>query len=110
MQTRRYSTSNLEKVSKGTQIRFLTSDKNTRLGALKAVAKKFSAAPGIVFEGRMSSDVHDRVIFIDNADCWVLGQSVKDAAVSKPTYLVPIESVSDMQRLYEDVWSRATPI
>lgn len=35
----------LERVSKGTRIRFLTSDKNPRLGALKAVAKKFTAAP-----------------------------------------------------------------
>lgn len=100
----------LEKVGKGAQIRFLTSDRNPRHNALKAVAKKFSASPGVIFEGRFSSDVHDRVIFIDNTDCWVLGQSVKDAAVSKPTYLVPIESVTDMKRLYEEIWNRATPI
>ena len=99
----------LEKVSKGTQIRFLTSDKNPRLNALRAVARKFGASPGIVFESRSSAEVHDRVIFIDNTDCWVLGQSVKDAAVSKPTYLVPAESVSDMLALYERIWAGATP-
>jgi len=51
--------------------------------------------------------VHDRVLIIDARDCWVLGQSVKDAAMKKPTYLVPVDAVSDMMRLYEDAWKQA---
>ena len=50
----------------------------------------------------------DRVIFIDCIECWVIGQSIKDAAMKKPTYLLPVAAVSDMQRLYEDAWNTAT--
>jgi hypothetical protein len=78
--------------------------------ALRAVARKFAAGDKRgPFEARHTTAVHDRVVVIDDRDCWVLGQSLKDAAMKKPTYLVPVAAVSDMVRLYEDAWSSATP-
>jgi hypothetical protein len=42
----------------------------------------------------------------------VLGQSIKDAAKTKPTYLAPL--ASDAAQLkkadYEQIWSAASPI
>jgi hypothetical protein len=96
----------LEKIPATVKTRLLT---GTPAPALKAVKEKFAARPNIRFEARMSSDIHDRVIFIDGAECWVLGQSIKDAAIKKLTYMIPIPfgAVTDMSRLYETIWQKA---
>ncbi len=96
----------LEKILPGIKIRLL-SGKPTQ--AIKSVAGKFKSRPGIIFEAKMTSDAHDRVIFVDSTDCWVLGQSIKDAALKKPTYLLPVDAVKDMATLYEDLWQKAAP-
>lgn len=55
------------------------------------------------FEVRESS-VHDRVIFIDEL-AWVFGQSLKDAAKNKPTYLIKLkEKNKDLKQIYEHIW------
>jgi uncharacterized protein YacL (UPF0231 family) len=54
-------------------------------GNLEAVAKKYAGSHTI--ELRSGLDVHDRHIFIDHR-CWTVGQSIKDAAKKKPTYMV----------------------
>lgn len=95
----------LDKVNVDVQIRLLT---RVPSSPLSRVAKKFAGGRTSTFEARHSRDAHDRVIFIDGTDCWVLGQSIKDAAAKKPTYLIPVDVVSDMARLYEDVWNKAT--
>ena len=53
--------------------------------------------------------MHDRVIFIDEYVCWLIGQSIKDAAKAKPTYLVPLppDVVSDKLSNYENIWKNA---
>lgn len=61
------------------------------------------------FELRTTNDGHDRMIFIDDR-CWISGASIKDAANKKPTYLIEVENVSAWRRLYEDIWSKATPV
>ena len=97
----------LEKVGSNVAIRFLTKDPSS---ALRSVISKFAAKPSINFEARNSHDIHDRVIFIDETDCWILGQSFKNAASKKPTYLIPIESRIDMKNLYEDIWKKGIAI
>jgi hypothetical protein len=74
-----------------------------------AVAKKYSSRPGIHFEVRESQQVHDRLFFIDN-DGWVIGSSIKDAAVRKPTYLLRLESSEILRMPFEDIWSKATKV
>lgn len=96
----------LAKLDTAVEIRLLTKPPST---ALKLVAKKFGARPGIQFEARGTMGTHDRVLIIDSADCWVMGQSIKDAAAKKPTYLLPVDAVKDMVNLYEDAWRLAQP-
>ena len=59
-------------------------------------------------EVRQSKELHDRLLIIDNTDCWVVGQSIKDAA-RKSTYLIPLASSSaDAKKsIYAGIWERA---
>lgn len=80
--------------------------------SIKFAAAAFREQRGVQVSVRRSSAIHDRVIFIDSAQCWVLGASIKDAAAKKPTYLAPIspDVVSDKLRIYEEVWLAGTEI
>lgn len=73
---------------------------------VKALAQKY--ASGGNFEFRSSNSIHDRVIFVDRR-VWLLGQSIKDAAKKKPTYIV--EHDESIQRgVYEQLWRRGSPV
>lgn len=76
-------------------------------GNLETVARRYSSRGS--FELRSSRDVHDRHVFVDGRG-WMIGQSIKDAAKRKPTYMVEIGAalVVSVQRIYEDIWSRGT--
>lgn len=95
----------VDKIKTGVTIRFLTKDPSKNLAT---VVNKFKARPDVKIETKEDSKIHDRVIFVDEKQCWVLGQSIKDAAVKAPTYLLPIDSVVDMRNLYEEIWNKAT--
>jgi hypothetical protein len=102
----------LEKVDPQISIRILTNEpRKTSAKAYQnftnfvAVAKKFKLKPGVTFEVRKNTDCHDRLFFIDG-DCWVMGQSMKDAG-RKPTYLIKINSGVRFKKIWEDVWSQA---
>ncbi len=62
-------------------------------------------------ELRSSVDVHDRMLFIDQRG-WVIGQSIKDAARKKPTYLMELEepSLSTERDIHNKIWSAATSV
>jgi len=92
----------LEKVPTGIRIRILT---NAPKGKFVTVAQKFKVKPGVNFEVRSSSDCHDRFFFIDG-ECWVMGQSLKDAA-KKPTYLIKVESSALFKKVFDDLWSHS---
>ena len=79
---------------------------------LKAAAEKYNQQFGNVVEIRKTKAVHDRVIFLDGYVCWVLGQSLKDAAKAKPTYLAPLapDVVQAKLQDYEDIWASANEI
>jgi hypothetical protein len=76
---------------------------------LKPAVQKFPTQHGTSVSARISPELHDRVVFVDNLSCWVMGQSIKDAAKSKPTYLLPLPP--DIAKLklghYEAIWSNA---
>lgn len=75
-------------------------------------AEKFSLQHKCRVEARKSSSIHDRIIFVDGAQSWVLGASIKDAAAKKPTYLAPLSTDVAAQKIqiYEDIWNAATAI
>jgi len=65
----------------GIAVRVLTDQMR---GNLPAVANKYATRGN--FELRSSPDVHDRHVFVDGRG-WMIGQSIKDAARRKPTYM-----------------------
>jgi hypothetical protein len=60
---------------------------------------------------RKSKEIHDRIIIVDEADCWVIGGSLKDAG-RKPTYLVPVSVAitADKLRIYGEIWGGASAV
>ena len=76
---------------------------------LKPAVQKFSAQHGNSIKVRVSPEFHDRIVFVDNLSCWVMGQSIKDAAKAKPTYLLPLPADIANLKLghYETIWNVA---
>ncbi len=59
-------------------------------------------------ELRKSREIHDRLLIIDKSDCWIVGQSFKDAA-KKTTYLIPLpKAISKLKiNIYSEIWKRS---
>lgn len=74
--------------------------------AVLSLAQKYASGGNL--QVRSSSSIHDRVLFADNR-VWLCGQSLKDAAKKKPTYIVEHDEPL-MRPIYEDVWAKATPV
>ena len=94
----------MENVAPSVAVRVLTSQVSD---SLRAVAEKYSKRGN--FELRSSKDVHDRVVFSDER-CWVIGQSIKDAARKKPTYIVEHSGAATMKSIYEGIRASATVV
>jgi hypothetical protein len=71
-----------------------------------ALAHKYATGGNLNL--RSSKAIHDRVLFADNR-VWVVGQSLKDAAKKKPTYIVEHDE-PPMRTAYEPLWNAATVI
>ena len=54
---------------------------------------------------RESSKIHDRGVFTDNCEGWVMGQSIKDAAKEKPTYLIKLQNPKQLETIYKKIWN-----
>lgn len=74
--------------------------------AVLSLALKY--ATGGNFQLRDSNLIHDRVLFADNR-VWLCGQSLKDAAKKKPTYIVEHDEAL-MRAVYEALWAKATAV
>ncbi len=77
---------------------------------VKVAALKYVSQYSIQLEVRSSRELHDRIIFIDNDSCWVVGQSFNEAAKKKMTYLAPMpEDIAKIKKdHYDGIWKRAT--
>lgn len=73
-----------------------------------AYISAFGDQTGTAPELRKSRNLHDRLVVIDRADCWIVGGSIKDAG-KKPTYLVPLQPAIASQKIdiYEALWQDA---
>jgi len=80
--------------------------------SLAPTVQKFISQMKMTVEIRSSQGIHDRVIFIDDTTCYVLGQSIRHAAKAKPTYLAPLppDTSKFKKDVYEQIWTAATPI
>lgn len=96
-------------VGRHVSIRLLS---NKGAGAMTAAITKFIAQTKMKVEARSSQEIHDRVLFLDDRSGWVLGQSIKDAAKAKPTYLAPLDSetVRLKKAIYEQIWLAGKPL
>lgn len=90
----------------GVSVKLLT---NNNANSLLPSKEKYIAQFGDVLEVRKSKKLHDRIIFIDGYVCWLIGQSIKDAAKAKPTYLVqsPPDIVPAKLESYNEIWASA---
>ncbi len=61
-------------------------------------------------EMRSRADVHDRAIFLDQRG-WVIGQSLKDAARKKPTYMIELNepSLRASRDVHNRIWALFAP-
>jgi len=91
------------------QVRLLV---NKNAEQLLPASKKYIAQFGDILEIKKSNALHDRVIFVDGHVCWLIGQSLKDAAKEKPTYLVqlPPDVVQAKLENYEEIWNSANAL
>jgi hypothetical protein len=98
----------LDSIAAGVTVRVLTAK---QVPVVKAAITKFNSQHKAQVEGRQSNSIHDRVIFADQ-ECWVLGQSIKDAATKKTTYLAPLapEIAAEKLAYYETIWKSATAL
>lgn len=70
------------------------------------IAQKYASGGNLKL--RNSSAIHDRVLFADSR-VWLCGQSLKDAAKKKPTYIVEHEEPL-MRPVYENIWGSSVVV
>jgi len=99
----------LSAVPSGVSVKLLVEKYSAKV---QPAAQKFIAQYKTSLEVRRSKSFHDRVIFIDGNECWVLGQSIAHAAATKQTYLAPLPPEIAALKLthYENTWLLATAI
>ena len=99
----------LSAVVKGVDVRLLI---RKYAAALEPTIQRFVSQSGISVNARVSNQLHDRVIFVDSMSCWVVGQSIKDAAKKSPTYVAPLGADAIKLKLdaYEGVWAASRPL
>jgi len=96
----------VDKVPGGATVRILSN----KIGAnVETVARMY--AKNRPLELRSSADVHDRAVFLDQRG-WVIGQSIKDAARKKPTYLIELNEplLNAARDVYNRLWAAATVV
>jgi hypothetical protein len=96
----------VSKVPAGVTVHVLTN----KVGAnVQTVAGKYAKSGSL--ELRSSADIHDRAVFLDQRG-WVIGQSIKDAAKKKPTYMIELTepSLTASRAAHNQIWASATTI
>ena len=88
-------------LNRNTTFRVLTNKLQTDV---QTVAQKYAAGGNLQL--RTSHQIHDRLIFIGNR-VWLIGQSIKDGAKNKPTYVIENDATA-MSPTYEAIWGGAT--
>jgi hypothetical protein len=78
---------------------------NIPTGVLQ-LAYKYAAGGNL--KVRTTNAIHDRVLFADSR-VWLCGQSLKDAARKKPTYIVEHDEPL-MRTVYENIWGNSITV
>ena len=92
-------------------IRVITNSNNMKFsGNFIKLGRMFKGQQKGTFEVRESLYIHDRGIFIDSNEGWVMGQSIKDGAKNKPTYLIKLRNPNKLREIYEGMWKSSKKI
>ncbi|MCW8933436.1 MAG: hypothetical protein OQK98_01810 [Gammaproteobacteria bacterium] len=85
---------------------------NKHTQEVKTYIDKHQAQYNSNIEVKKSKKLHDRLIIIDRADCWITGGSVNHAGNKSPAYLIPVgsEIAKDKLEIYEDIWDASQEI
>ena len=96
----------VSKVPDATAIRILSNQIGHNV---ETVARMYAKSQPI--ELRSSGSIHDRLVFLDQRG-WVIGQSIKDAARKKPTYLIELDEplLTASRKAHNAIWAAATVI
>jgi hypothetical protein len=96
----------LSKVPNGVPVRILSNKIGTNV---ETVARMYGKNRPLKL--RASADIHDRAIFLDQRG-WVTGQSIKDAARKKPTYMIELNEplLTASRKIHNQIWAVATAI
>lgn len=75
------------------------------------ISKKFATNSTCGVQIRKATGIHDRVLIVDENDCWVFGASIKDGG-KKPTYLLPIRPDLALEKIaiYRGIWLTASAV
>jgi hypothetical protein len=96
----------VSKAPSGVPVRILSN----KIGAnVETVAKMYAQSKPLQL--RSSNSIHDRAIFVDQRG-WVIGQSIKDAAKKKPTYMIELDEplITACRNAHSGIWSTATVV
>lgn len=91
----------MDDISNSVEIKFLT---NHPKGKFLQVTHLWMKNPNKKLDIK-KGEIHDRAIFVDNNECWILGASIKDAG-NKPTYLIKIKNNDKMYSIYSEIFKR----
>jgi hypothetical protein len=83
---------------------------SNRIGPhVETVARMYAKSRRL--ELRSSKDIHDRAVFLDQRG-WMIGQSIKDAARSKPTYIIELGEppLTANRDIYNRIWATAAAV
>ncbi|SDC52215.1 hypothetical protein SAMN05216345_102607 [Cupriavidus sp. YR651] len=85
---------------------------NAKKAEVKAALEAFRQQTGRQVAVKRNNTIHDRIVIIDDGECYVLGQSLKDAAKKSTTYIAPLPSeIAGLKRdAYADVWLNSNDI
>lgn len=82
---------------------YILSNLNNPKGKFVKISNKFISQHKGSFEARETDKVHDRGIFIDNSEGWVIGQSLKQGG-KKPTYIVKLRDSKQLESIYRKIF------
>lgn len=90
-------------INRSVSLKVLT---NNLASNVLAVAQKYATGGNLNL--RTTTAIHDRLILIEDR-AWFIGQSIKDAAKKKPTYIVE-QSAANVRPTYEAIWTGANVV
>jgi hypothetical protein len=101
----------LKDVNRQLNVKILTNSKNSdKRGKFEKLANLFKTQQTGGFAVQEIENMHDRGLFIDGVEGWVMGQSIKDAAKNKPTYLIKLQNPQKLELIYKKMWALSKKI